>query len=298
MAIILITGTSTGIGYSTAIRLAQAGHKVYATMRSPERSPQLAQAAVDQNLPITILTMDVTKEESVAHAFDLVFKKEGHIDVLVNNAGIGGSGAVEEAPMELYRANMETNFFGALLCIKQVLPSMRERKRGYIINVTSLAGTIASNFHSPYSASKFALESLSECLAQEVLEFNIKVAIVQPGIIDTPIFKHGEYDPSAPLPVTKYPRIIRFFLEFKNSLRYKIPPNVVAKKILKIIETENPKLRNPGSIDAAPILSWRKSLTDEEWIRRGLISDEEWCNNMGENIAKEYHDICRNFNSK
>jgi NAD(P)-dependent dehydrogenase (short-subunit alcohol dehydrogenase family) len=296
MSIVLITGTSTGIGYYTAIRLAQSGHKVYATMRNPQRSPELQDFAKESRLPITVLTLDVTSDESVEKAFRYVFEKEGHIDVLVNNAGIAGSGAVEETPMELFRANMETNYFGALRCIKQVLPLMRERQSGYIINVTSLAGTIASNFHSPYSASKFALESLSECLAQEVYEFNIKVAIVQPGIIDTPIFKEKERNEVA-VPKTKYPRIIRFFLEFQNSLQNnRIPPGVVAKKIKKIIETENPNLRNPASIDAAPILNWRKSMTDEEWIRHGMISDEDWCKTVSEEISNKYRQIISSIN--
>jgi NAD(P)-dependent dehydrogenase (short-subunit alcohol dehydrogenase family) len=292
MSIVLITGTSTGIGYYTAIRLAQVGHNVYATMRNPQRSPELQNFAREKELPITVLTLDVTSDKSVEKTFKFVFEKEGHIDVLVNNAGIGGSGAIEEAPMELFRANMETNYFGALRCIKQVLPSMRERRSGCIINVTSLAGRIASNFHSPYSASKFALESLSECLAQEVYEFNIKVAIVQPGVIDTPIFKQRE---EPVIPNTKYPRIIRFFLEFQNSLQNHIPPGVVAKKIKKIIETENPNLRNPASIDAAPILNWRKNMSDEEWIKYGIISDEEWCKRVGKEIAEKYMQIIKSM---
>jgi NAD(P)-dependent dehydrogenase (short-subunit alcohol dehydrogenase family) len=261
-------------------------------MRNPQRSPELQTLVTEKGLPVTILTLDVTNDESVEKTFKFVFEQEGYIDVLVNNAGIGGHGAVEETPMEMFRANMETNYFGALRCIKQVLPSMRKRRSGYIINVTSLAGTIASNFHSAYSASKFALESLSECLAQEVFEFNIKVAIVQPGVIDTPIFKQNA---ATVIPQTNYPRILRFFLEFQNSLKKGIPPGVVAKKIKRIIETENPDLRNPASIDAAPTLNWRKSMSDEEWIKYGIISDEDWCKRVDKDIADLYMQIIKSI---
>src|SRR6188472_1884885 len=145
MPVILITGSSTGIGYAAAETLAQNGHIVYATMRNPEGAPQLQQLADDNHLPITILPMNVLDDQSVESAMNEVLLKEGKIDVLVNNAGIGSWGAVEELSMELFKADMETNFFGTLRCIKAVLPSMRKRKGGTIINVTSCAGKVYFN---------------------------------------------------------------------------------------------------------------------------------------------------------
>lgn len=130
MAVILITGSSTGIGYATAETLARNGHIVYATMRNPQRSPQLQQLADDNHLPIQILPMDVLNDQSVQSSTNVVLSKEGHIDVLINNAGTHSWGAIEELPMELFKADMDTNYFGTLRCIKAVLPSMRERKEG------------------------------------------------------------------------------------------------------------------------------------------------------------------------
>ena len=182
MSIILITGSSTGIGYATAETLARNGHTVYATMRNPQRSPQLQQMADAHNLPITILPMDVVDDQSVQDAIDSVLLKEKHIDVLVNNAGQGCWGAVEELSLDLFKADMETNFFGTVRCTKAVLPAMRKRKSGTVINVTSMAGKMYSNFFASYCASKAATEAFSESLAQELQPFNIKVYTFFQGV--------------------------------------------------------------------------------------------------------------------
>ncbi len=184
---VLITGCSTGIGYAIAETFARNGYNVYATMRNPQKSPALAELAKKENLPITILTMDVDNEASVKSAVEEAIAKAGQIDVLVNNAGIGTLGSVEELPFDIFEATMQTNFFGALRCIQAVLPAMRKRNSGHIINITSVAGKIYSGCHGSYSASKAALEALSESLAGEVGQFGIKVSVVEPGVIDTPI---------------------------------------------------------------------------------------------------------------
>jgi NAD(P)-dependent dehydrogenase (short-subunit alcohol dehydrogenase family) len=142
MSVILITGSSTGLGYAAAEMLARNGHTVYATMRNPKGSPQLQQLADDNHLSITILPMDVLDDQSVQSAINTVLTKEGHIDVLVNNAGIHSWGAVEERPLEEFKKEMDTNYFGTLRCIKAVLPVMRKRKSGCIINVSSVAGRV------------------------------------------------------------------------------------------------------------------------------------------------------------
>ena len=162
MAKVLITGTSKGIGYETALVLARVGHEVVATMRNPGAS-DLEKVAEKANLAVTVLPLDVDDDASVVE----LFRKVGDsIDVLVNNAGIFSINVVEDESLEQFRRVMETNYFGAVRCIKQVLPVMRTRGSGRIINVTSIAGRIAAGAESAYVASKFALEAFSESLAR------------------------------------------------------------------------------------------------------------------------------------
>ena len=190
MATVLVTGTSTGIGFETALAFGRAGHKVAATMRNPHRAPNSRKSLRATTCLLPYSTMDVDADASVSEAIGRVVKEIGPIDVLVNNAGIERMGSVEELPLAEFRAVMETNYFGVIRCIQAVVPAMRERGSGCIINVGSIAGRIAVSPQAPYTASKFALEALSECLAQEVKPFNIRVAIVEPGIIDTPMARH------------------------------------------------------------------------------------------------------------
>lgn len=276
MAVILITGSSTGIGFAAAETLAKNGHTIYATMRNPQRSPELQQLADEEKLPITILPMDVIDEQSVQNAIGIVFTKEGHIDVLVNNAGIASWGAVEELPMEAFRTDMETNYFGAIRCIKAILPSMRERKMGCIINVTSVAGKLYSNFHSTYCASKAALEAFSEALAQEVKPFNIEVALVEPEVIETPIFKKANEIPSD----THYPNIKRFFAFFAASIEQHIPPSVVADVINDIVSGKSKTFRNPAGPGAGGLLTWRCAMPDENWVNSVAVDDATWAESM------------------
>jgi len=183
MAKILITGTSRGIGYDAALLLARAGHEAVATMRTPGAS-DLAAVATAAQLPLTVLAMDVDDDASVAAVFAPM---AGSIDVLINNAGILSINVVEDEGLEQVRRVMVTNCFGAVRCIRQVLPAMRQRRAGCIIKITSIAGRMALFAQSAYAASKFALEGFSEALAQEVKGFGIRVALVEPGIIDTPM---------------------------------------------------------------------------------------------------------------
>jgi NAD(P)-dependent dehydrogenase (short-subunit alcohol dehydrogenase family) len=171
----LVTGTSKGIGLETARAFARAGHQVYATMRNPAGSPALAETAAREKRPVTISTMDVDSDASVSNAIAAI-RKNGPIDVLVNNAGIEGVGPVEEFPLAKFRAIMETNYFGARRCIQAVVPEMRLRGSGTIINISSVAGRICNPPLTSYCASKWALEALSEGLAGELKTFNVRVA--------------------------------------------------------------------------------------------------------------------------
>ena len=261
MASVLITGTSKGIGLETALAFARAGHDVHATMRNPSQSPALAETAARENLPITVTTMDVDSDASVNGAIATILKS-GPIDVLVNNAGVEGVGPVEEFPLARFRAIMETNYFGVLRCIQAVVPGMRERRSGTVINVSSVAGRICNPPLTSYCASKWALEALSEGLAGELKTFNVRVAIVEPGIIDTAMAQRI----GNPAPGSPYGQSARFAVLFSKSLENPVPPSLVAEKILEIAQSESWQLRHPVGPDAAGFLEWRKGMSDEDWI--------------------------------
>ena len=271
MANVLITGTSTGIGLATALAFGRAGHTVAATMRNPQRAPELATVAAREKLPITVSTMDVDADSRSARRSA---GSSGRWDLSTFSSttpGLSGHGSVEELPLAEFRAVMETNYFGVIRCIQAILPAMRQRRSGCIINVASVAGHIASSPQAPYTASKFALEALSEALAQEAKPFNVRVAIVEPGIIDTPMARHI----GVPVP-SPYPQQQRFAALFRTVLKSPVPPAVVADKMLEIVTSGTWQLRHPVGPDAEPFLAWRKSMTDEEWVSWGALDDDDW----------------------
>jgi NAD(P)-dependent dehydrogenase (short-subunit alcohol dehydrogenase family) len=276
MATVLITGTSSGIGLATALAFGRAGHKVYATMRRPGRAPDLAQIAAREKLPIIISAMDVDSDVSVRDGIGRILKEDGPLDVLINNAGIERSGSVEELPLSEFRAVMETNYFGAIRCIQAVLPTMRRRRSGCIINMSSVAGRIANSPLTAYTASKFALESLSESLAQEMKPFNVRVAIVEPSITDTPMSRRIETSQTR----SPYPQQRRFAAMFAASLKNPVSPSVVAEKVLEIVDSGTWQLRHPAGPGAAPFLEWRNALSDEEWVNWGALDDDAWYNRV------------------
>ena len=272
MASILVTGASRGIGLATCLSLGRAGHRVFATMRDPDRAPKLGAAASSESLPITISAMDVDSDESVRDEVGQVIAQHGPLDALVNNAGIERRGSVEELDLAEFRAVMETNYFGAIRCMQAVLPSMRTRGTGCIVNVTSVAGRIAASPLGPYAASKSALEAISEALAQEVRAFGIRVAIVEPGIINTDMARSISTESDRSL----YPHDHRMAGLFTASLMTPTGPDLVGAKIREIIEGDSRQLRHPVGPDAEPFLDWRAAMTDEEWVDWGASDDEAW----------------------
>jgi NAD(P)-dependent dehydrogenase (short-subunit alcohol dehydrogenase family) len=279
MPVILITGTSTGIGQAAAIHLARRGNQVIATMRTPEASPELEQLAREETLQIRVLPLDVNSEVSVSKAF----QKAGPIDVLINNAGIGHVGPIEEASIEQVRAVMETNFIGALRCIQAALPEMRNRRSGTIINITSVAGRLSSGAHGIYAASKSALEAASEALAGEVAQYGIRVAVVEPGVIATPIF--GKASPADP--ETRYPHSRRMNALFAAALEDPVSPFVVAEKIEEILNNGTRRFRYPAGPDAEPLLAWRKAMSDQEWIGLQALDNESWAEEIKNQFGLE-----------
>lgn len=277
MASVLITGTSKGIGLEAALAFGRAGHKVHATMRNLVQAPQLAETAAREKLPITVSKLDVDSDASVSEAIAAIQEDHGPVDVLVNNAGVERSGSVEEMPLADFRAVMETNYFGALRCIQAVVPQMRQRRSGCIINVSSVAGRISNAPLTSYCASKWALEALCEGLAGEMKTFNVRVAIVEPGIIDTAMARRIGDAPNG----SAYRQGARFAVLFANSLKSPAPPSLVAEKILEIAQSGTWQLRHPVGPDAVPFLQWRGGMTDEESVSLHASDDETWFRSMG-----------------
>jgi NAD(P)-dependent dehydrogenase (short-subunit alcohol dehydrogenase family) len=268
----LITGTSKGIGLEAALAFGRAGYQVHATMRNPSQSPELAEIAARKKLDVRVSTMDVDSDESVKGAVAAIYKDHGPIDVLVNNAGIERAGSVEELPLADFRSVMETNYFGVIRCVQAVAPDMRQRRSGCIINVSSVAGRISSPPLTAYMASKWALEALSEALAGEMQTFNVRVAIIEPGIIDTAMARRIGDQPDA----SPYKQQARFASLFAASLKNPAPPSLVAEKMVEVAESGTWQLRHPVGPDAAPFLQWRGSMTDEQWVELHASDDETW----------------------
>ena len=292
MKTVLITGTSKGIGLETALAFGRTGYKVFATMRNPENASAFKQKIKAESLDITISTMDVDSDTSVKQCMNALLDKYGLIDVLVNNAGIERHGAIEEMAIEDFEAIMNTNYLGVLRCTKALLPQMRKNKKGCIINIASVAGHIANSPLGGYAASKHALEAISEALAQEVKPFNIRVAIVEPGIINTQMASEIAVDGQS-----IYPHSKRFAGLFKASLQTPTPPTLVAEKILEIAESNSWKLRHPVGPDAEPFIEWRASMTDEKWVDWNAANDEDWYKSVeqdfGLNARQNEHSIIR-----
>jgi NAD(P)-dependent dehydrogenase (short-subunit alcohol dehydrogenase family) len=271
MKSVLITGSSKGIGLETALKFGRAGYKVFATMRNPEKASAFKQKIKNESLDIIVLKMDVDSDASVKQCIENLIQKYGSVDILVNNAGIERHGSIEEMSMGDFQAVMNTNYFGVLRCTKALLPQMRQNKKGCIINVASVSGHISNSPLGAYAASKYALEAISEALAQEVKPFNVKVTIIEPGIINT--------DMAADISVNDvsiYPHSKRQAGLFVAALKTPTPPTLVADKILEVAENNNWKLRHPVGPDAEPFIAWRASMSDEQWVDWNAASDEDW----------------------
>lgn len=273
MKSVIITGANRGIGLETSLAFAKKGYRVFATMRNPEKAKELKGHIEKEGLSISCYKMDVDSDESVRETIAAILKENGPVDVLVNNAGIERHGTIEEMDISQFKEVMETNYFGIIRCVKAVLRSMREHGSGCIINVSSVAGHISNSPLSSYSSSKFAVEALSEALAQEVKPHNIRVAIVKPGIIDTDMARDIS---SKNYTVTRSPITERFSNLFKESLKHPTHASLVADKILEIAESDSWKLRHPVGPDAEPFLQWRASMSDEDWVNWNALSDDEW----------------------
>jgi len=269
MSVILITGSSTGIGMATAVYLAGKGHRVYASMRNPDRADDQLHAAAANGGALEIIALDVTDEQSVKKAVAQVLEREGRIDVLVNNAGIAPLGPLEEVDDATVHSVFDTNVFGLLRCVRAVLPAMRQQRSGTIVNIGSVAGSIAMCCSGVYAASKFALEGLSEALAQEVKPFGIHVALVKPGFIVTPII--GKALDALPEPErSAYPGSVRVSNAlFQSATRTGSPPEMAAATIEEAINDHSSRLRYPVGDPARAVLAMRAAMSEEQWVDLG-----------------------------
>lgn len=274
--IALITGSSSGIGFETSLLLARNGIYTYATMRNLSKSKEILDITKKEHLPLRVLPLDVTNEESTRQAIDMVMYEQNRIDILVNNAGYSLVGALEQLSMDEIREEFETNFFGIIKLIRKVLPIMRKQRSGRIINVSSLAGRIGLPLVSAYVSSKFALEGLSESLKYEVQDFGIYVILIEPGVIKTNFIKNlkigkqvitsenGNVNTSsADLPYAEITQ--RRISAFKPRFEKGSSPKEVADTILVAVTSNKPKFRYIVGQDAFKLMDIRKNTSDEEF---------------------------------
>jgi NAD(P)-dependent dehydrogenase (short-subunit alcohol dehydrogenase family) len=264
MPVALVTGCSSGIGLATALHFARQGWDVWAGVRNVEAAADLRQAIERDRLPARPLALDVNDDASVQRAVGEMLDRAGAVDALVNNAGIGGGGPIEDVPVEFAQGMFETNYFGVIRVIRATLPAMRRRRAGAIVNVSSIAGRVAIAGHGHYSAVKHALEAASEALAQEVHGFGIRVAIVEPGVVVTPIFQKARRfaDPDSPYA----DHVRRLLLFYQAQMKMASQPEDAARVIFESVTTTQPRLRWLVGEDARLLVEGRRRMTDEEFI--------------------------------
>jgi NAD(P)-dependent dehydrogenase (short-subunit alcohol dehydrogenase family) len=272
MTVAFITGANSGIGRSAAVELARKGWTVYGSMRSLDKGEKLAALADGAGVIVHPVVCDVTDTASVDAAVAEVTAAAGGIDVLVNNAGIGGNGVAEEAPIELYEEVMDVNVYGILRGVKAVVPQMRERGSGCIVNIGSVAGVIAAICQSPYVASKWAVEGLSEGLAQELAPFGIRVALIEPGIVKTAIMAKNTDAPNATGAYDAHYR--RLFAFYAAGLQTPGQPEEVADVIYAAATDDPPRFRYTCGWGGPEITSRKPQVSDEDWIALGAAADD------------------------
>ncbi len=257
----VITGSSSGIGLETSVYLARRGYIVWATMRSIQKADELREIIAAEKLPIEIARLDVCDDDSVKSAVAQILQKSGRIDALINNAGYGLRGAVEEVSLDEWHRQFETNFFGAIRVTQAVLPQMRQQRSGVIVNISSVLGRFAIPFSGPYVSSKFALEGFSETLRYELAPWGIKVILIEPGFIATKFqenvqFAHAAQREDSPYSLFKQASARRV----QRNIHRAASPEAVAATIYRAITHPNPQLRYGVGREARLILPLRRFL--------------------------------------
>lgn len=269
----VVTGANSGIGRAVAIHLAGNDHRVIGTVRSVEKAAKLNAMAADAGVEVELVELDVSDDDSVRDGFAQVLEQAGHVDVLINNAGVGGNGTVEETTVARYAEVMNVDLYGQLRCLQAVLPSMRQRRQGVIVNITSIAGRIAALAQAPYVAAKWALEGVSEQLAQEVARFGIRVAIIEPGVTKSAIFPKNA---DTGEPGSEYePHWRRMFQFYAAGYAQATDPFEVARVVHHAIHTDTPTLRYTVSWGGVETTTGRSKISDEQWVALGTIEEDD-----------------------
>ena len=260
----LVTGSSSGIGFETSLALAREGYHTFASMRDVNKAKEIKKIADKENLPIEVIELDVDKEESIVSAIKKVVSDGGRLDVLVNNAGYGLFGCVEDTPIEDFRKQFETNFFSIVRIIQEVSPIMRKQSSGIIVNVSSVVGRMGLPGFPAYVSTKYALEGLSDCLRYELGQFGINVTLIEPGAIKTNFFDSMKIQESKADP--KYKKLTDHMLSgLKMMAQFGTEPSQVAEVIMKAINAEEILPRYIAGTDAAMFMEAKNTKTDLEF---------------------------------
>ena len=274
--IALVTGSSSGIGFETSLALARNGFHTFATMRDLSKDEEIKQVIKKEDLSIEILELDVDSEESVNQAIKIIFEKKGRIDVLVNNAGYGMWGTVEDVSIDEFKEQFETNFFSIIRLIQKVAPIMRKQSSGNIVNISSVAGRIGFPVSPAYISSKFALEGLSESLRFELMPFGINVIIIEPGVIKTNFFDSMKLSEKSQQDSTYKEITDKVISGVKMMAEMGTHPKEVANVVIKTLGEEKPLPRYVIGNDAMMFLEAKKMKTDiefENYLKKELYGE-------------------------
>jgi len=272
----IVTGSSSGIGFETSLALAREGYFTYATMRDTTKSDKIKEITQKENLKISILELDVDNEQSVKSAIAQILDQKQRIDVLVNNAGLGLWGCVEDVSVDEFKEQFETNFFSIIRLIQEVAPTMRKQGSGTIVNVSSVVGRIGFPASPAYISSKFALEGLSESLRFEFAPFGVDVIIIEPGVIKTDFMKNMKMAKKSELDTVYKDITTKVVSGVKMMAEMGTSPKEVANTIVKAIKDKNPLPRYIVGNDASMFLEAKKSKTDiefENYLKKELYGE-------------------------
>ncbi|MEE2600752.1 MAG: SDR family oxidoreductase [Thermoproteota archaeon] len=272
----VVTGTSSGIGFETALALARDGYYTYATMRDTTKSDKINEIAKKENLKIHVLELDVDDENSAKTAIKQILDQKQRIDVLVNNAGWALWGCVEDVSVDEFKTQFETNFFSIIRLIQEVGPTMRKQNSGTIINISSVVGRIGFPASPAYISSKFALEGLSESLRFELAPFGVNVVIIEPGVIKTNFMKNMQLAKKSELDTVYRDITVKVVSGVKMMAEMGTNPKVVADTIVKAITDEKPLPRYIVGNDASMFLEAKKNKTDiefENYLKKELYGE-------------------------
>ena len=270
---VVVPGANSGIGRSTALLLASKGYRVFATMRSLSRGKKLRSLAAELQLDITEVELDVADDASVREGFAEILGQCERVDILINNAGIGSNAAIEDIKIDSDQEVFETNFWGVVRCTQAVLPSMRENQSGHIVQISSIAGRVGLPGQPIYSASKWALEGLSENMAHDLAAHGVRVSIIEPGVTRTAILGKNSDFPDNPAYRDTYERM---FDMYAAGIAANIRPEAVAATVLECISAPTHQLRWPVAWGADQMTNARfdGTVSDEEWVSLGKLVDD------------------------